>query len=385
MILFSRFAKRMTGAVLRLSLRRIEARNAVQYLACVIMAMACVLLPAGSVVHADDPALVSIQPPAQSIGVEQTVTMDVQVEGVQDLYAAEFTLRYDASVIEVLNAEVGSLLAGGTPILRVDNDGGTVMFAVTLLNPAPPVSGSGPIAVLTIRGKMNGGTVLSLEALLSDPTGVVLPARARGGTINVGDVQAPTSTARPTSTPRVTPTPGPSVPPTDTRQPTDTPLPTNTLRPGETPPPTATPAPPTSTPPPTNTIPVATLPPMPTWTIGVPSPAPTGETPGAPGQATSTKAPQVTGTMPPSGVTGAPTASTGPATTAGPKSTAQIANPTSGATSTPSRAPEGEDAGGLPKWLFILLLVLVLSLVGVIGVAVLIALFSWYRRPTGSA
>jgi len=338
----------------------------------------CLWLIAPAVAHAQI-STVAVSPPSSSIGVEQVIDLTVDVQEVQNLYAAEFTLHFDPSVVEVLDIRIGSMLQGGTPIIRVDNDTGTVMFAATLLNPAPAVSGSGSIAKLVLRGRANGGTVLSMEALLSDPGGTVLPARARGGAINVGDVQLPTSTARPTSTPRVTPSPVAPQPaqPTDTPappqpgQPTDTPAPphANPTLPVATPQPGSTQAPPTLPPQPAGTIaPPAqggeTAQPMPTWTIVAPTSAPgepaatvSNPTASAPGE-------QNTPAPPP-----ATTIAGGTVPTAGPVVTQPATEKT---------APD--ETKGLSKTAFIVILATLLSMVAILGVIVLISLSKWHQR-----
>jgi hypothetical protein len=155
------------------------------------------LFLAGAIGALADGAEIFISPPAQAVPVGQQATISIAARNVQNAYAAQVTLRYDPTIIEVLSIEAGNLFAGGSPVSRVDNEGGTALFAITLLNPAPPANGDGTIAVLTVRGKMDGGTAISLEALISNPQGIVLPSTARGGTIDVGQILGPTSTPAP--------------------------------------------------------------------------------------------------------------------------------------------------------------------------------------------
>ena len=340
----------------------------------------CLWFSASPAAHAQI-ATVRVSPSSSSIGIDQTIDVNVEVEEVQNLYAAEFTLRFDPAVVEVLDIRVGGMLEGGTPIIRVDNEGGTVMFAATLLNPAPPVSGAGAIAELVLRGRANGGTVLSLEALLSDATGTALPARPRGGSINVGDVQMPTSTARPTSTPRLTPTPVSA----DPVQPTSTPAPAQPAQPTHTPPPPqANPTVPGGPPPTLEPQPAGTIAPppqggeqpvqpMPTWTIEIPTSAPIQPAP------TDGDKPPVAPAVDGSPVPPATAIAGGTEPTAAAAATQQsAAGPV--ATGPADEEPAPEQEKGLPRNTFMVILAVLLSLVAILGVVVLISLSKWYQR-----
>jgi hypothetical protein len=322
----------------------------------------CLWLPMPAAIQAQF-ATVSVSPAVSNIGIDQAIDLSIEVQDVQNLYAAEFTLRYDATVVEVLDIRIGSVFEGGTPIIRVDNEGGTVMFAATLLSPAPAVNGSGVIAEMVMRGRSNGGTVLSIEALLSDPGGASLSARQRGGSISVGDVQLPTSTARPTSTPHLTPAPA------DPAQPTQTPAPpqANPTLPGA--PPTLEPLPSVSVAPPQGDQPAV---PAPTAPIDAPTAAPGQPEPTI---AESTPiAPAVQGSPVAPAPTTIPVENQPPTAAAGPAAPQQ-------STAAPAGAqPAGEKASGLPRTTFVAILAVLLTLVAVLGVVVLVSLSKWYQR-----
>ncbi len=211
------------------------------------------------------------------------------------LWAAEIELRFNATVLQVQDADPGQagvqIQPGDFPspdlvvMNAADNAAGGVRYALTQIAPKEPVSGSGILASITFQGIADGSSDLTFNLVnLADNQGQVIPSSSQGGSIIVGGAPpGPTPTPLPpTDTPipgQPTPTP---LPPTDTPipgQPTPTPLPpTATPIPGQ---PTPTPLPPTATPipgQPTSTpVPGAT----PTPTLICPPPAPQPPTTGS--------------------------------------------------------------------------------------------------------
>jgi hypothetical protein len=106
---------------------------------------------------------------------EGTLVVDVMAENVADLYGAEFRLTYDPSVVAVqdfkpeqdgVQIESGTLLPSGKGFVvanQVDETAGTVIFAMTLLNPAPPVTGSGPLARVTFKILQDTPSTINVE------------------------------------------------------------------------------------------------------------------------------------------------------------------------------------------------------------------------------
>jgi len=106
---------------------------------------------------------------------EGTLVVDVMAENVADLYGAEFRLTYDPSVVAVqdfkpeqdgVQIESGTLLPSGKGFVvanQVDEAAGTVIFAMTLLNPASPVTGSGPLARVTFKVLQDVPSTINVE------------------------------------------------------------------------------------------------------------------------------------------------------------------------------------------------------------------------------
>jgi hypothetical protein len=118
---------------------------------------------------------VYILPPTEVLVTGQPVTVDVIAEGVSNLYGAEIHLRFDPNTLRLEDADPqqdgvqlipGSLLdpsQGFVVANRSDNQAGTAVFAITLVNPAPPVEGSGGVARLTLVPLQPGALQVGLE------------------------------------------------------------------------------------------------------------------------------------------------------------------------------------------------------------------------------
>lgn len=120
-------------------------------------------------------AQVYILPPTEALATGQPVTVDVIAEGVSNLYGAEIHMRFDPTMVRLEDADSqqdgiqitpGSLLApdqGFVVANTSDNAAGTAVFAITLVNPAPPVDGGGVVARLTFVPLQPGALRLELE------------------------------------------------------------------------------------------------------------------------------------------------------------------------------------------------------------------------------
>lgn len=127
-----------------------------------------------------------------------TVYVDVWVNDVVDLYAADFRISFDPARLEVVDADPGTpgvqiqLLNGflkpDFPVKRdADNTAGTIWYAVTQLNPTPPANGSGALARITFRAKATGLASASLHftyTKLAELGGIQIPATAVDGSVD---------------------------------------------------------------------------------------------------------------------------------------------------------------------------------------------------------
>jgi LysM repeat protein len=204
--------------------------------------------PSSTVLAAD--ATVRIIPAATDVDVGQTAVLQVYVDDISNLSGAEFHISFDASRLEVIDADAGKdgvqvnigdfLVADFVAKNEADNTAGKIDFGIAQMSPNTPVSGSGTLASITFRGKAEGTANVTLDSvLMSDANGAQIPVSTESGSITVqtDDDETPT----PTETSTATTTPSPTTTETATATATTTPPPTScesqgyhTVRPGET-------------------------------------------------------------------------------------------------------------------------------------------------------
>ena len=104
-----------------------------------------------------------------------TFTVDVIAQNVTDLYGAEVKLLYDPSVLAVQDADpdreglqitTGEFLPANQGFVvanEADNEAGTVTYALTLLNPATPMNGTGIIATISFEKLQDSPVVIEFE------------------------------------------------------------------------------------------------------------------------------------------------------------------------------------------------------------------------------
>jgi hypothetical protein len=159
-------------------------------LSFLICTQGLVLAQSAQVVVRPEPMTMAVEP-----GTETAVAL--MFEDVQELYGLEIQLMFDPAVLEVVDADASKpdvqiqaedwLNSGFVAVNRVDNVNGTINFAATLLNPAPPVSGSKNFAQVTFRAKDSGVSQLTIEnAILSTRDGVEIAFVGQNGQVEVG-------------------------------------------------------------------------------------------------------------------------------------------------------------------------------------------------------
>lgn len=115
---------------------------------------------------------VYLQPVESASGL---LTVEVLAENVTDLYGLELHFKYDPAVLEIqdskadqegIQIEPGTLLPvnqGFVVANQADQGQGTILYALTLLNPAPPVKGSGLVARISFKVLQNVPSTVSIE------------------------------------------------------------------------------------------------------------------------------------------------------------------------------------------------------------------------------
>ncbi len=118
---------------------------------------------------------VVISPTATTIDLGATTTVDIWVQNVEDLYGGGFQLGFEASVINVEDAntfedgvqiESGSWLEHQIEVINsADNTAGQIDFSVTQSHPATSKDGSGILARITFVGMGNGSSTLQFNSV----------------------------------------------------------------------------------------------------------------------------------------------------------------------------------------------------------------------------
>jgi LysM repeat protein len=237
---------------MRLIERKPWARQLISVLVLATMLLT-VAIPgaAGSaaVVKADG-TQVLLDPSTTTLPVGGVAAVDIKIVGVTNLYGVEVRLSFDPTKLSVQDAvqfQTGIQIQPGTlpnpsdgfvAVNSVDNAAGTIVYAITLLAPAAPVSGSGTLARITFRGLANGqvNVIFTAVSLLDNLTQPLTTSTGNATITVTGPTATPTTagptatatrTATRTATPAATNTPGPG--PTATR--TVAPQPTATASP----------------------------------------------------------------------------------------------------------------------------------------------------------
>ena len=123
-------------------------------------------------------ASLNVEPATATIDIDEELTVNITIKDLPDppaLFGYELVLHFDKNYLEAISADPepeGHFLTPTTGVPpgifivypgTIDNELGTVAFAVTLLAPEVGRSGSGLLCSVTFRGKAEGLALLTLE------------------------------------------------------------------------------------------------------------------------------------------------------------------------------------------------------------------------------
>jgi hypothetical protein len=126
-------------------------------------------------------------------------TNQVQIEAADGLYGLDLRLTFDPETVTVIDADpeqggvqvsLGPLFQGQDVTLvhnRVNNNTGLIELAVSLRQPAPPLSGNGGLVTINWQALQPGIAALSLETSLADGDGGAIGHQVTGGQITVSE------------------------------------------------------------------------------------------------------------------------------------------------------------------------------------------------------
>lgn len=147
---------------------------------------------AGSIVRAaPQQTIVRCEPEIIISDFKTPVSFTIFVENVAELNAADVRMSFDPSVAQIADAEANvpgtqielldEFLSPDFVVRKVaDNEAGTIWYANTQVNPTAPVSGSGPLARVTLQPQTVGAFFLEFtyqELVMNN--GAQIPAIAR--------------------------------------------------------------------------------------------------------------------------------------------------------------------------------------------------------------
>ena len=196
-------------------------KGTVRTLVLTVLALLLALLPAvGALAQS---TIVLVNPPSQSVNVNQNVTVEIKVDGVTNLYGVDLRVTFDKAKLEVQDSDaaLSGLQIGAGDFLPVaqgfvaqntaDNATGQAQFVFALMAPATPKTGTGVLARITFKAKASGNAVVTLSTMtLSNEQAQPIATTLMNGSITVlptgGVTPAPTVTPAPGVT--VTPIPG---------------------------------------------------------------------------------------------------------------------------------------------------------------------------------
>jgi general secretion pathway protein D len=129
--------------------------------------------------------------------VDQIFTLPVSIADASDLYAFQFDLAFDPSILQLLSISEGSFLpsAGSTIFIPgdIDNIGGNAISnADTLVGDIPGASGDGDLVDFTFQAIGPGATSLALSnGLLFDSNFNDIPFTTADGSVTVSGSPVP--------------------------------------------------------------------------------------------------------------------------------------------------------------------------------------------------
>ena len=147
----------------------------------------CTLAPWGERgAEALQDATVRVDPAQSVVGAGQTLNVSVMIDAASDLGGFEFTLLFVSTTVTVDNVTLGDF-PGSTGRMTIpigpiiDNQAGTVSFAVATVGSESGPSGSGALATVTLTAQDSGQSPLDLQDV------VVLDTNAGRKTTTVED------------------------------------------------------------------------------------------------------------------------------------------------------------------------------------------------------
>lgn len=144
--------------------------------------------------------VLSIDPMTTTVGVGDTFSVDIWIEGAVDLYAFDLDIAYDPAILDFDSFSSGGFLASegdavfAIPPLVNESLGQIDSYVETLFGALDGVDGSGPLLTLNFVAKAAGVSpieILGTSLLLDSLSPLALTYIADSGMVTVETVSAP--------------------------------------------------------------------------------------------------------------------------------------------------------------------------------------------------
>ena len=114
--------------------------------------------------------MIAISPSSLSVSSQQTFSLAVTANSISDLYAYQFDLHFDATLVQVISVTEGAFLPGGGATLffpgTIDNVGGYLTnIADSLETAISGVTGSGTLADVSFQAIGAGTSPVNVQNL----------------------------------------------------------------------------------------------------------------------------------------------------------------------------------------------------------------------------
>jgi general secretion pathway protein D len=130
----------------------------------------------------------AFDPPAPTLPVGSTFTVNVLLNGAQNVHTVPLQLSYDPKLLQVLNVSDGSLLSQDGQIVTVTHreDDGTMQITAMRPPGASGVSGQGSVVTLTFMAKAAGqGSLTIARGGARDPAMQAMPVDGATATVPI--------------------------------------------------------------------------------------------------------------------------------------------------------------------------------------------------------
>lgn len=177
-------------------------------------------------------ATISVSPPNNLVTVGQTITVNIEISGVQNLYAVDIAMTWDTSMLKLDSNQSFVGVSSGilnAPVLEVQDTAsqqtGEYNLVATSENPAVGWSGSGIVATLTFTVTSAGQSALTLESSSSNApvlanypqpgtgeTSTPISATVVNGSVYTASASSPSASPTASTSPAASPSSSPNVP-----------------------------------------------------------------------------------------------------------------------------------------------------------------------------